>query len=222
MPTESFATAMAGTDIPRVQNAVAHPVLIVIAGPAGSGKSTLCDRLVAEVPEFVRVVTTTTRPPRAGEIDGVHYHFFTPDEFERRAGAQEFLEWAQVHGDNRFRLYGTLKSSVLDPLATGQNLVMSIDVQGVESLRRVARAEPRLQRAMTTIFIRVDRDRLIARMRARAKDCEEEIERRMATAEAELREAPKFDFVIESHTRDDDFAALLVIVEKAKARAAAS
>jgi guanylate kinase len=196
------------------------PVLLVIAGPAGSGKSTLCDRLVHDRPEFHRVVTTTTRSPRAGEIDGVHYHFFRPDEFRRKIANGEFLEWAQVHGEHEDRLYGTLKSSVFDSLAAGQNLVMSIDVQGVESLRRVARVDERLHRAMTTIFIRVDRERLISRMRERAKDHEDEIERRMATAEAELREAAKFDFVIESHTRDDDFAALLQIVEKAQARAA--
>ena len=194
-------------------------VLLVIAGPAGSGKSTLCDRLVAEVPEFTRVVTTTTRPPRDGEINGVHYHFFTPDEFRRRVAEAEFLEWAQVHGDNPFRLYGTLKSSVLDPLLAGQSLVMSIDVQGVNSLRRLADTDANLRRAMSTVFIRVERDRLIARMRARAKDHEDEIERRMATAEAELREAPKFDFIIDSHTRDEDFTALLEIVAKAKARA---
>jgi guanylate kinase len=196
-------------------------VLLVIAGPAGSGKSTLCDRLVCERPEFSRVVTTTTRSPRAGEIDGVHYHFFSPQEFRRKITAGEFLEWAQVHGDHEDRLYGTLKSSVFEPLAHGQSLIMSIDVQGVESFRRVARTEDRLQRAMTTIFIVVDRERLIARMRERAMDHEDEIERRMATAEAELREAAKFDFVIESHTRDDDFQALLGIVEKARARAAA-
>ena len=195
-------------------------VLLVIAGPAGSGKSTLCDRLVLERPEFRRVVTTTTRSPRVGEINGVHYHFFRPDEFRRKIANGEFLEWAQVHGDHEDRLYGTLKSSVFDPLAAGQNLVMSIDVQGVESLRRVARVDERLQRAMTTIFILVDRARLISRMRERAKDHEDEILRRMATAEAELREAAKFDFVIESHTRDEDFAALLQILEKAQARAA--
>ncbi len=198
------------------------PVLIVIAGPAGSGKSTLCDRLVAEVPEFSRVVTTTTRLPRAGEINGVHYHFFAPDEFERHIAAEEFLEWAQVHaleGDKRYRLYGTLKSSVLDPLAAGRSLVMSIDVQGVENLRRKAQTDSRLQHAMTTVFIRVDRERLIARMRGRAKDHENEIARRMATAEAELREASKFDYIIESHTRDEDFAALRAIVAQAKKRA---
>jgi guanylate kinase len=194
------------------------PILLVIAGPAGSGKSTLCDRLVHERPEFLRVVTTTTRPPRVGEIDGVHYHFFRPEAFRRRIAAGEFLEWAQVHGEHEDRLYGTLKSSVFDPLARGQSLVMSIDVQGVESLRTAARADERLRRAMTTVFIVVDRDRLVARMRERAKDHDDEIARRMATAEAELREASKFDFVIHSHTRDEDFAALLDIVAKAQER----
>jgi len=198
----------------------ATPVLIVIAGPAGSGKSTLCDRLVHERPEFSRVVTTTTRPPRAGEVNGVHYHFFPPAEFRARIARGEFLEWAQVHGEHEDRLYGTLKSSVLDPLATGRNLVMSIDVQGVESLRRVAAADRQLRRALTTVFIVLDHERLVARMRGRAKDHEDEIARRIATAEAELREAARFDFRIESHTRDEDFAALLRIVTQARARAA--
>ena len=199
--------------------APAVPVLIVIAGPAGSGKSTLCDRLVDERPEFSRVVTTTTRSPRDGEINGVHYHFFPPAEFRAKVARGEFLEWAKVHGDNEDRLYGTLKSSVLDPLERGQNLVMSIDVQGVESLRRVALTDVRLRRAMSTVFVVVDHERLVDRMRARAKDHEEEIARRIATAEAELREAPKYDFRIESRTRDEDFAELLRIVEHAQARA---
>lgn len=200
--------------------ASAAPVLIVIAGPAGSGKSTLCDRLVAERQDFSRVVTTTTRAARPGEIDGVHYHFFTPAEFRTRLARGEFLEWAQVHGDRDDRLYGTLKSSVLDPLRAGRDLVMSIDVQGVASLRRVAENDAALRRALATVFIRVDRDRLVARMRARAQDHEDEIARRMATAEAELREAAKFDFVLESSTREADFAALLDIVAAARRRAA--
>jgi guanylate kinase len=191
---------------------------LVLAGPAGSGKSTLCDRLVAAGRGFSRVVTSTTRSPREGEADGIHYHFFRPEEFDARAAAGQFLEWAWVHGDRR---YGTLASSVLGPLGLGRNLVMSVDVQGVESLRRIAGANPLLRRAMATVFILVDRERLLARMRGRGKDDEAEIARRMATAEAELREAPKFDFVIESRTRDEDFAALLAILEEARARAAA-
>ena len=195
-------------------------VLLVLAGPAGSGKSTLCDRLVAEDPSFARVVTTTTRPPRPGEIDGVHYHFFSPDEFERRVPAGEFLEWAQVHGKDRYRQYGTLAASVLEPLRAGRNLVMSVDVQGVESFRRAARANALLAQRMTTIFIVVDHERLVARMRERAQDNEAEIAGRMKTAERELQEAPKFDFRIESRTRDEDFAALRAIVGHARRRAA--
>jgi guanylate kinase len=198
------------------------PVLLVLAGPAGSGKSTLCDRLVSEDASFSRVVTTTTRSPREGEVNGVHYHFFSPDEFERRVAAGEFLEWAQVHGHRRDRLYGTLASSVFEPLAAGRNLVMSVDVQGVESFRRAATTLPVLARAMTTIFIVVDHERLVARMRSRAQDHEEEIAGRMKTAERELREAHKFDFRIESRTREEDFAALLAILAKARERAASA
>jgi guanylate kinase len=197
--------------------APAVPVLLVIAGPAGSGKSTLCDRLVAEIPEFERVVTTTTRAPRPGEINGVHYHFLTPEQFDAGLAAGDFLEWAWVHGQRR---YGTLKSSVLEPLARGQSLVISVDVQGVESFRRAAREDPLLGRRMTTVFIIVDHDRLVARMIGRAQDNAAEIAGRMKTAERELREAHKFDFIIESRTRDEDFAELLAILEKARERAA--
>jgi len=193
------------------------PVLLVLAGPAGSGKSTLCDRLVEANLGFSRVITTTTRAPREGEVDGEHYHFFTPEQFDAKVAAGEFLEWAWVHGRRR---YGTLAASVLEPLRGGCDLVMSVDVQGVESFRRIAAADAELRRALTTVFIVVDRERLSARMRARGKDDEAEIARRMATAEAELREASRFDFIIESRTREEDFAALLRILEQARLRAA--
>jgi guanylate kinase len=158
-------------------------------------------------------VTSTTRAPREGEVNGVHYHFFTPEEFDARLAAGEFLEWAWVHGKRR---YGTLAASVLGPLLLGKDLVMSVDVQGVESLRRIAEKNPFLKRVMATVFIVVDRERLLARMRERGKDDEAEIARRMATAEAELREAPKFDFTIESRTRDEDFGALLAILKRVR------
>jgi guanylate kinase len=193
------------------------PVLLIIAGPAGSGKSTLSHRLVEEVPGFARVVTATTRAPREGEVDGVHYHFLTPEQFDEKIAAGAFLEWAWVHGKKR---YGTLESSVMEPMAQGQSLVLTIDVQGVDSFRRAAAAKPLLARRMTTAFIVVDHDRLLARMRGRAQDNEEEIAGRMKTAERELREAHKFDHIIESRTRDEDFAALLKIVAAARAKSA--
>jgi guanylate kinase len=196
---------------PAARTGAPKAVLLVLAGPAGSGKSTLCDRLVAADPSFSRVVTSTTRAPRDGEVHGVHYHFFTREQFEAKVAAGEFMEWAWVHGDRR---YGTLTASVIGPLLLGRKLVMSVDVQGVESLRRIALKSEFLRKAMTTVFIIVDHKRLEARMRERGKDDEKEIARRMATAEAELREASKFDFVIESRTRDEDFAALRAILKK--------
>jgi guanylate kinase len=190
-----------------------QPLLLILAGPAGSGKSTLCDRLVQADLGFSRVITTTTRRPREGEINGVHYHFFSPEEFDLRAQRGDFLEWAWVHGRKR---YGTLRASVMEPLGKGRDLVMSVDVQGVESFRRAAASDPFLARALLTVFIVVDYERLLARMRKRGQDDEEEIARRMQTAEAELREAPKFDHRIASRTRDEDFAELVSIVNSTK------
>jgi guanylate kinase len=192
------------------------PLLLVIAGPAGSGKSTLCDRLLRERPGFSRVVTTTTRSPRPGEVNGVHYHFFSADEFRRRLTAGEFLEWAQVHGDREDRFYGTLKSSVVTPLEGGRNLVLNVDVQGVESFRRIARENATLRNALTTVFLVVDPGSMAERMRGRGQDGEQEIERRLRTAELELQEAPKFDFRIESRSRDEDFAALLAVIDQVR------
>ena len=115
------------------------PVLLVLAGPAGSGKTTLCERVVRELPGFSRVITTTTRPPRPGEVDGLHYHFLSPAQFDERVAAGAFLEWAWVHQRHR---YGTLASSVLEPRAAGRSLVINVDVQGVGNFRRAAAETP--------------------------------------------------------------------------------
>lgn len=197
------------------------PLLVVLAGPSGSGKSTLCDRLVGANLGFQRVVTTTTRTPREGEINGVHYHFFSPAEFTRRTEANEFLEWAWVHGtpsEGAERRYGTLLASVVDPLKAGQDLVMSIDVQGVANLRKAAVKEAVLLRSLLTVFIRIDHERLLARIRTRGHDDEAEIARRLKTADAELREAASFDYIIDSQSRDEDFAELLSILDRHRAK----
>lgn len=193
------------------------PLLLVIAGPAGSGKSTLCDRLVAANEGFSRVITTTTRKPRPGEISGVHYHFFSSPQFDEKVAAGEFLEWAKVHGDRR---YGTLAASVLDPLTSGESLVVNVDVQGVASLREATARYPLLERSLATVFIMVDHERLHERIRQRGHDDEAEIARRMITAEAEIKEASKFEYQINSGTRDEDYAALLAIIEEARAKLA--
>ena len=188
-----------------------QPLLLILAGPAGSGKSTLCDRLVDQNIGFSRVVTTTTRAPREGEINGIDYHFFSHEDFDTRIQKEEFLEWAWVHGHKK---YGTLKSSVLDPLKNGQDLVMSVDVQGVESFRKFASQSELIKKAIVTIFIVIDHERLLNRMRLRGKDDEVEIANRMKTAEKELKEQDKFDYRIHSNTRDEDFAALTSITDR--------
>lgn len=170
--------------------------------------------MVAEVPGFTRVITSTTRDPRPGEVNGVHYHFFSPAEFDSKVAADEFLEWAWVHKKNR---YGTLASSVLEPLAAGRSLVMNVDVQGVENFRRAAAANPTLARHFTDIFIDVPIPELRRRLGGRGES-EAEIAHRMQTAEIELREKHRFSHVIVSRDREADFAALLEIFRQGRAR----
>jgi guanylate kinase len=188
--------------------ATSRAVLMMLAGPAGSGKSTLCDRIVKELPGFTRVVTATTRPPRPGEVQDVHYHFLTPAEFDARLAAGDFLEWAWVHGKHR---YGTLASAVLGPLQAGHSLAINIDVQGVESIRRVAEKNPVLHGHLVTVFIDVPEEVLRVRLATRGTDGPEEVERRMVTAREEMRAKSKFEHVIVSSTREADFAALMEI-----------
>ena len=188
--------------------APSHPVFILIAGPAGSGKTTLCERLVAEQPEIERVVTATTRPMRPGEADGVHYHFLTNEQFDQALARGEFLEWACVHGKNR---YGTLRRAVFDRLAAGKSLIAAIDVQGVRSVCAVAENDPALRRALTTVFVApATIDELRARLGGRGDD-PADVERRMQTALEELREAGRYAHRIASTTREADYAALLEI-----------
>lgn len=209
---------MSSSDLPQVSKQTKNDaVLLVLAGPAGSGKSTLCERMVAEATDFHRVVTATTRAPREGEIQGVHYHFLSPEEFDARIEAGAFLEWAWVHKKHR---YGTLAKAVLEPLEQGHNLIINIDVQGVDSFRKAASENPLLGRRMTTVYIDVPPEVMRARLEGRRTDGAEEIARRMRTAELEVLEKHKFDHVIDSGSREEDFQALKKIWLEARQKAA--
>lgn len=191
--------------------------LLILAGPAGVGKSTLCDRLVREVPGFERVVTATTRPARPNEVDGRDYHFLSEAEFDRRLAAGAFLEWAWVHRKHR---YGTLKSAVLDRLPH-TSLVMNIDVQGVRSIRAAAREMPLLRDRLVTMFVAPDSMEVLReRLAARGAVTAEELERRLQSAEFELAERNSYDFVIHSGTKEQDFLALRAFWSQAQARLA--
>jgi len=188
--------------------------LLILAGPAGVGKSTLCDRLVQEVPNFERVVTATTRPHRPNEVDGRDYHFLSNDEFDRRIAAGEFLEWAYIH--QRQQRSGVPKSSILDRLPH-TNLVMNIDVQGVRSIRTAAASVPLLNRRVVTMFVAPDSlEVLRERMLGRGAMSDAELERRMQSAELEMAERNSYDYVIHSGTKEQDFLALLAFWEQAQ------
>ena len=195
----------------------ARHALVILAGPAGVGKSTLCERLVAEVPGFERVVTATTRPPRPNEVPGRDYHFYSEAEFDARLAAGGFLEWAWVH--RKFR-YGTPKSSVLDRLPH-TNLVMNIDVQGVRSIRAAAEADPALRGRVVSVFVAPDSmDVLRERLLGRGAIAPEELERRMQSAQLELSERFSYDYVIHSASKEQDFRALLDYWAQAQRRLA--
>jgi guanylate kinase len=139
----------------------------------------------------------------------------TPERFDISVAEGEFLEWAWVHGKNR---YGTLRRSVLESLAAGVCLVGAIDVQGVRSVRAAAGTDPVLRAALTTVFVAPESiEELMTRLSGRG-DAPADIERRMQTAVAEFREAAAYDHRIVSTTRDADFAELHAIWKLAVCR----
>lgn len=189
--------------------------LLILAGPAGVGKSTLCDRLVRDVPGFERVITATTRPPRPNEVDGRDYHFLSEAEFDRRLAAGDFLEWARIHQKQRS---GVLKSSVLERLPRA-NLVMNIDVQGVRNIRNAASQIPLLAGRLVTMFVAPDSlEVLRERMLGRGPISEDELNRRLLSAEFEMAERSSYDYVIHSSTKEQDYRALLAYWEQAQAK----
>lgn len=190
-------------------------ILLVLAGPTGTGKTTLCHRMVATHAGVERVVTCTTRTPRNGETDGVDYRFMQPAEFEQAVANGEFLEWARVHNS----CYGTLKTSILNRLARSVDLVINIDVQGARTLRESAGNLDPLKNRLVTVFIMPQSmDDIHQRLIERGKDTPEQIERRMRTAQYEVEQWKHFDFCIWSGSREEDFLKVEAIWRAEKQR----
>ena len=160
--------------------------VFVITGPSGVGKGTLIELLLERVPQLELSVSATTREPRSGEEDGRDYHFLTPDEFDQRVEAGDFLEHATYSGNR----YGTLRQEVERRLSEGRSVVLEIEVQGARQVR-VAMPE-----AVLIFIAPPDPAALRQRLEGRGTDSQEAIERRLRTAEIELEAQAEFAHVI--------------------------
>jgi guanylate kinase len=159
--------------------------LVVLAGPAGVGKGSLVKQILASSTDYLLSVSATTRSPRQGEQDGVHYHFVSQQAFLQGITQGEFLEWAQVHNHN---YYGTPSSELARAQKLQKHLILEIDLQGA---RQINVSHP----SALSIFIAPPSfEELERRLRSRATETELEIQTRLSTARRELEAADEFDF----------------------------
>jgi guanylate kinase len=177
--------------------------LYVIAAPSGAGKTSLMRALLERRPALSFSVSCTTRVPRAHEQDGRDYHFIDRTEFERLIKADEFIEHADVFGN----LYGTRKSTVDSALAEGRDLILEIDWQGANQVRK------RLPEAVQIFILPPSRAELEARLRKRATDSPEAIARRLAESVSEMSHWREFDFVVVNRDFDQALAELEAIFD---------
>jgi len=160
--------------------------LFVVSAPSGTGKTTVVESLVAGLPGLRLSRSYTSRPPRAGEQDGVDYHFVPRERFEAMLAGDQFLEWAEIYGD----LYGTSQADTEGALAAGDDVVLVIDVQGARKVRR--RGVP----VVTVFVLPPSFDVLERRLRGRSTDSEDRIRRRLDVAREEVSAFGEYDFVV--------------------------
>jgi guanylate kinase len=173
-------------------------ILFVISAPSGTGKSTLCENL-RSTPDFIYSVSCTTRPPRAGEVDGVDYHFLAEEEFLNRIARGEMLEHARVHGN----YYGTLKATVKEALAHGTDVLLDIDVQGATTIRQTEDAVVR--DSLVDVFIMPPtQEELEKRLRKRGTEVEVQIQQRLRTGREESKLWPLYKYTILSGSMEED------------------
>ena len=179
-------------------------LMFILSSPSGAGKTTLSRMLLATDAEIKLSVSATTRPPRPGEVDGVHYHFVSAAEFDRMVDDDDFYEWAEVFGHR----YGTPKGIIRSALKQGQDFLFDIDWQGTQQLYQ------KDQQDVVRVFILPPSiEELHRRLQGRATDSAEVIAARMARAKAEISHWDGYDYVIINDEIDDCFARVRAILE---------
>ena len=184
-------------------------LMLVLSSPSGAGKSTIARNLLESDPSFELSVSVTTRPRRASEIDGVHYHFRSRREFDVLRDSDQLLEWAEVHGN----FYATPREPAERALAEGRDMLFDIDWQGAEQLREKVRAD------IVSVFILPPTMReLKERLRRRAEDQETIIEARLKNARVEIEHWRDYDYVVVNEDLDAAFSAVRSIVTAERLR----
>ncbi len=182
--------------------------LFVVAAPSGAGKTSLVRALLTDRPLLQLSVSFTTRAPRAGEVNGRDYHFVDRSDFEARREAGEFLEWAEVHGN----LYATSRRWIEERICAGVDIVLEIDWQGAVQVQQL------FSDAVGIFIVPPSIDALRERLEQRGQDSAEVIERRVAAARAELKQAHRFQYVIINQDFATALAELRTLVEAARLR----
>lgn len=185
-------------------------ILLVISAPSGAGKLTLLNEVRQRaVDRFVTTISATTRPPRKGEADGREYYFLGRADFEARRDAGAFVEWAEVHGN----LYGTLHSELDRCLATGKDVILELDVQGMKSLKRE-------RPDMVSVFLMPPSlDELERRLRKRGSESEDVIALRVRNAAGEIAERGAFDYIVVNDKIETAASDLEAIIRAERCRA---
>ncbi len=183
-------------------------MLLVISGPSGTGKGTLCDRLLLADPSFRFSVSATTRQPREGEYDGVHYHFVTDRQFGDLVAQDQFLEYANVHG---YR-YGTLMKPIEEGIRAGMNMLLDIDSQGAMRVMRKVRD------CVSVFILPPNFKALRVRLHTRNTDDPEEIARRLRNAREEVGKMGSYQYALVNDDLELAFDRLCCIVAAEKQR----
>ena len=179
---------------------------VVISSVSGGGKSTLIRLLCERRPDIRVAITATTRPPRPGEVNGVHYYFYSEDRFRECLRNEEFLEHAIVHGN----LYGIPRAPVISSLDAGAVVILVIDVQGFQTLRQVLK-----DRMISIFLLPPDREEWEARLRGRGTETEEKIRQRLEMGRRELELAGEYDFRVINDDLNRATDEVLSIIEAA-------
>ena len=192
------------------ENVTPKGVLLVVSGPSGAGKGTICQMLRDRLPDLGYSISVTTRQPRNGEVDGVNYFFKTVPEVQDMIAKGELLEYAEVYGN----YYGTPRKYVMDLLDKGQDVLLEIDIQGALQIKK------RFPEGVFVFIVPPSLEELSARIYTRGTDSVDVIERRMASAAGELTYAAEYDYIIVNDIAENAANKVLTIMEAERYRVA--